>query len=240
MGLYHSLLLPPLLDWAMKNDELRRIRERLIPLARGRVLEVGCGSGLNLPYYGDDVKELWAIDPNPALISMACRRAKDLPFSIEFLERTAETIPMHDRSFDTVVTTWTLCSVSDIGSALHEMRRVLKPGGLLLFAEHGTAPDAAVRSWQDRLTPFWKRIAGGCHLNRKPDDELRAAGLRIDRLETRYIHGPRPFTFMYEGRASAPLEDVAPVGLMRRARQRGRDQRLGASLRSSPNARPMA
>src|SRR3546814_7597757 len=109
MGAYHSLLLPSLLDLAMKNVELRRIRERLVPLARGRVLEVGCGSGRNLPYYGHRVKELWAIDPSPALLSKAYRRAKDLPFVVAFLERTAETIPMDDQSFDAVVTTWTLC-----------------------------------------------------------------------------------------------------------------------------------
>src|SRR3546814_2767665 len=129
MGLYHSVLLPPLLHLAMKNAELRRIRERLVPLARGRVLEVGCGSGLNLPYYGPKVKELWAVDPSPALMSMAYRRAKDLPFAIEFLEHTAASVPMADRTFDTVVTTWTLCSVPDIAVALRAIRRVLNPGG---------------------------------------------------------------------------------------------------------------
>src|SRR3546814_650650 len=146
MGAYHSLLLPSLLDLAMKNVELRRIRERLVPLARGRVLEVGCGSGRNLPYYGHRVKELWAIDPCPALLSKAYRRAKDLPFVVEFLERTAETIPMDDQSFDAVVTTWTLCSVSDIAVALREMQRVLKPGGTLVFAEHG--PEFGSASWR--------------------------------------------------------------------------------------------
>ena len=218
MGLYRSLLLPPLLHLTMKNGDLTRIRERLIPLAGGRVLEIGCGSGLNLPYYRQDVKELWAIDPNLSLMSMAYRRARGLPFTVEFLDRTAETIPMDDQSFDTVVTTWTLCSVSDPRVALREMRRVLKPGGRLLFAEHGAAPDAHVRSWQDRLTPAWKRIAGGCHLNRKPDDEVRAAGFRIDRLDTRYIRGPRPFTFMYEGEARASAYEMPPVRLPLRAR----------------------
>src|SRR3546814_10617845 len=118
---------------------------------------------------------------------------------------------MDDQSFDAVVTTWTLCSVSDIAVALREMQRVLKPGGTLVFAEHGTAPNIAVRTWQDRLTPLWKRIAGGCHLNRKPDRELRAAGFRIDGLETRYIRGWRPFTFMYEGQASVPLQDATII-----------------------------
>lgn len=208
MNIYQSVLLPPLLHLTMKNGELSRIRERLIPLARGRVLEVGCGSGLNLPYYKANVKELWAIDPNPTLMSMACRRAIDLPFTVEFLECTAETIPMDDRSFDTVVTTWTLCSVSDVAAALREMRRMLKPDGLLLFAEHGAAPDRAVRSWQDRLTPLWKRISGGCHLNRKPDDLLQDAGFQIDRLGTRYVRGPRAFTFMYEGQASVSEHEI--------------------------------
>lgn len=240
MGLYHSVLLPPLLHLAMKNAELKRIRERLIPLARGRVLEVGCGSGLNLPCYGRDVKELWAIDPSPALMSMAYRRAKDLPLAVEFLDCAAEAIPMDDRSFDTVVTTWTLCSVSDVVAALREMRRVLKPGGPLLFAEHGAAPDRAVRTWQDRLTPPWKRLAGGCHLNRKPDHELRAAGFRIDGLETRYIRGWRPFAFMYEGQASVPVQDVTVISLPRRGRRDERGQRPGAGARSSSNARPTA
>jgi len=202
MGLYDTLLLPPLLHLVMKNRELTRIRERLIPLTTGRVLEVGCGSGLNLPFYTGDVKELWAIDPNPALMSMACRRAKAVPFPVEFLEQSAETLSMDDRSFDTVVITWTLCSVADAEKCLREVRRVLKPGGTLLFAEHGAAPHASVRVWQERLTPLWRRIAGGCHLNRKPDELLRDAAFRIDRLEARYVRRPRPFTFMYEGIAT--------------------------------------
>lgn len=203
MGIYNSLLLPPVLHLIMKNRELTQIRKRLIPFARGRVLEVGCGSGLNIPYYGQDVRELWAIDPNPVLMSMAYRRAKGAPFSIEFLDCTAEKMPMDDRSFDTAVMTWTLCSVSDPETVLRELRRILKPNGTLLFAEHGTAPDAAVRFWQDRFTPFWVRIAGGCHLNRRPDDLMRATGFRIGHIEKSYIRGPRPFTFMYEGHARA-------------------------------------
>src|SRR3546814_6059136 len=124
--------------------------------------------------------DLWAIDPSPALLSKAYRRAKDLPFVVEFLERTAETITMDDQSFDAVVTTWTLCSVSDIAVALREMQRVLKTGGTLVFAEHGTAPHLALRTWQDRLKPLWQRIAGGCNQNRKHERGVRAAGVRID------------------------------------------------------------
>ena len=234
MGIYGSLVCPRLIHLAMKNDELTRIRERLIPFARGRVLEVGCGSGLNLLHYGREVKEVWAIEPDPVLMNMAWRRARGAPFAIEFLARTAEAIPMDDRSFDTVVTTWTLCSVSDLGRALQEMRRVLKPGGILLFAEHGVAPQATVRSWQERLTPMWRRIAGGCHLNRKPDDDLRAAGFRIERLETRYVRGPRPFAFMYQGQASASTQRIGAVSLPRRSRKRNEmaDNRPAREVRS--------
>lgn len=202
MGLYRTLVLPRLIDFAMRNRELLQIRRRLVPLACGRVLEIGCGSGLNLPYYTAEVKELLAIDPSGELIDMAYRRARIAPFPVKFLERTAEAIPMDDRSFDTVVITWTLCSVQDAEKALREMRRVLKPDGRLLFAEHGSAPHSAVRFWQEQITPIWQRIAGGCHLNRKPDDLLRAAPFRIERLETRYIRGPRPFSYMYVGCAT--------------------------------------
>jgi ubiquinone/menaquinone biosynthesis C-methylase UbiE len=120
---------------------------------------------------------------------------------VNFLEASAEAIPLDRHSVDTIVTTWTLCSIPQAVIALAEMRRVLRPGGKLLFAEHGQAPDAGVRRWQDRLTPVWRRIGGGCHLNRPIRSMIEGAGFRIDRIETGYIPGPKPMSFMYEGSA---------------------------------------
>jgi ubiquinone/menaquinone biosynthesis C-methylase UbiE len=129
------------------------------------------------------------------------REAADSGVPVRFLEASAETIPLDDGTIDTVVTTWTLCSIPQAASALGEMRRVLRPGGRLLFAEHGLAPSASVRWWQDRLTPAWQRISGGCHLNRPISSLIEGAGFRIERIETGYIPGPKPMTFMYEGSA---------------------------------------
>ena len=151
MSFYSDHVLPRLLNLAMRNKGLEAYRRRLVPAAEGRVLEIGIGSGLNLPFYGPGVAEVVGLDPSAPLLRMA-----------GLLEGSAEAIPLEDASFDTVLTTWTLCSVRDAGAALAEIRRVLKPAGHLLFVEHGSAPDAAVARWQDRLTPLWKPIAGGC------------------------------------------------------------------------------
>jgi ubiquinone/menaquinone biosynthesis C-methylase UbiE len=201
MSWYRRHILPHLVDLAMRQDALSEYRRRLLPAAEGRVLEVGVGSGLNLPFYGHATSQLFALDPSPELLSMARRAAKGAPFRVQWLDASAEAIPLASGSVDTVVTTWTLCSIPDVARALIEVRRVLAPGGRLLFVEHGRAPDQAVRRWQDRLTPLWKRLAGGCHLNRAVPDLLEAAGFRIERMETGYMSGPKPMTFMYEGRA---------------------------------------
>jgi ubiquinone/menaquinone biosynthesis C-methylase UbiE len=203
MSWYRRHILPHLIDLAMRQDALSEYRRRVLPAAEGRVLEVGVGSGLNLPFYGHATSHLFALDPSPELLSMARRAAKGTPSRVEWLEASAEAIPLASSSVDTVVTTWTLCSIPDVARALIEVRRVLAPGGRLLFVEHGCAPDQAVRRWQDRLTPLWKRLAGGCHLNRAVPDLLEAAGFRIERMETGYMSGPKPMTFMYEGRARA-------------------------------------
>ncbi len=139
------------------------------------------------------------MDSSPELLAMARRSATRTNVPVELVEGSAEAIPLDDGSVDTVLTTWTLCSIPDAKHALLEMRRVLKPGGRLLFAEHGFSPDANVRRWQDRLTPLWKRIGGGCHLNRPISALIAAAGFRLERLETRYMKGPKPMTFLYEG-----------------------------------------
>jgi ubiquinone/menaquinone biosynthesis C-methylase UbiE len=165
------------------------------------VLEIGIGSGLNLPFYSPTVERVIGLDPSPKLLSMARQASRPTLSAIEFVEGSSEAIPLEDGSVDTVVTTWTLCSIPDAQRALREMRRVLKLGGRLLFVEHGRAPDASVRWWQDHLNPAWKRLGGGCHLNRAIGTLIEGAGFQFERLETGYMRGPRPMSFMYEGSA---------------------------------------
>jgi ubiquinone/menaquinone biosynthesis C-methylase UbiE len=206
MSFYQERIVPHLVNLAMSNRELEPYRERVLAGAEGRVLEIGVGAGANLKFYPQPVKEIVALEPSAKLISMA-RRAAGESFqrmaAVNFMEASAETIPLEPGTVDTVVMTWTLCSIPDALQALREMRRVLKPGGQLLFVEHGQSPDRSVQKWQDRLTPIWKRIAGGCHLNRPISGLLEQAGFHIRHLTTGYMkHGPKPMTFLYEGSAS--------------------------------------
>jgi ubiquinone/menaquinone biosynthesis C-methylase UbiE len=202
MGLYGDIILPRICDFAMRNKQLVPLRERVVGAAQGRVLEIGVGSGINLPLYRPPAREILALEPAQRLITMAQRESRPARMPVSFLEASAEAIPLDSHSVDTVVTTWTLCSIPRAATALAEMRRVLRPGGRLLFVEHGQAPDEGVRRWQDRLTPAWRCVGGGCHLNRPIRAMIEGAGFRIDRIETGYISGPRPMTFMYEGSAS--------------------------------------
>lgn len=204
MTIYARWFLPRLLDLAMRNRAARAEREKFVPLASGAVLEVGVGSALNLPFYTTRIEALRGLDPSPELLRMARRRVDRAPFPVALLGGSGEELPAKDRTFDTVVTTWTLCTIPDPGRALSEMRRVLKPGGQLLFIEHGRSPDPRVLAWQDRLTPLWRRIGGGCHLNRKIDELILAAGFRITQLETGYTRGPKPFAYLYRGLALPP------------------------------------
>jgi ubiquinone/menaquinone biosynthesis C-methylase UbiE len=202
MGFYRNRILPYLVHLAMRQETLSAYRRRAVPAAQGRVLEIGIGSGLNLPFYADAAMPIIGLDPSAKLLAMArADHPRTAMRSVELIEGSAETIPLEDKSVDTVVTTWTLCTVPDVRTALHEMRRVLKPSGELLFVEHGRSPDEKVRRWQDRLTPVWKRLGGGCHLNRPIRELLEQSGFRIERIETGYMKGPKPMTFMYEGRA---------------------------------------
>jgi len=201
MGLYQEQILPILINFSMRQKNLAAYRRRVVPAAQGRVLEIGIGSGLNLPFYSPTVQQVIGLDPSPKLLAMARRTERPGSGKVEFVEGSAEEIPLEDASIDTVVTTWTLCSVPDASRALGEMRRVLRPAGRLLFVEHGRAPDPSVVRWQDRLTPIWKRIGGGCHLNRAIGVLIEGAGFQFDRLETGYMRGPKPMTFMYEGSA---------------------------------------
>lgn len=200
MGVYNDIILPKLCDLAMRNERLRPYRQRVIGAAEGRVLEIGSGSGLNLPFYGARVREILALEPSPNLLALA-RNAPQSAMPVRFIEASAEAIPLDDGSVDTVVTTWTLCTIPGAAAALSEMRRVLKPGGKLLFVEHGRSPDRGVRWWQDAITPAWRPISGGCHLNRPIRSMIEDGGFRIDRVETGYMPGPKPMTFMYEGSA---------------------------------------
>jgi len=201
MTFYRDRLLPHLIDLAMRNRELVAYRRRLIAQAEGRVLEIGIGSGLNLPFYASHVQDVLGLEPAPKLLAMCRRASVQLPLPVTLIQGSAEDIPLDSESVDMVVTTWTLCSIPSVTRALSEARRVLKPSGRMLFVEHGLSPDAAVRRWQDRLTPLWKRISGGCHLNRAIDMLIMAAGFRIERLQTGYVKGPKPMTFLYEGSA---------------------------------------
>lgn len=201
MSFYEDHILPHLIHLAMRNPELVPYRERTISAAEGRVLEIGIGSGLNLPFYRSPLREILGLEPSPRLVAMAERAAKASSLPVTLIEGSAQAIPLDDGSIDSVVTTWTLCSIPQAVEALREMRRVLKPGGQLLFVEHGLAPEESVRKWQDRLTPVWRRLSGGCHLNRPISDLTKTAGFAITEIETGYMKGPKPMAFMYQGRA---------------------------------------
>jgi ubiquinone/menaquinone biosynthesis C-methylase UbiE len=201
MGFYQDRILPFVIHMAMRQRNLAAYRNRVVPAAEGRVLEIGIGSGLNLPFYTRQADQVIGLDSSPRLLSMARQAARPSMSAVEFVEGSAEAIPLEDRSVDTVVTTWTLCSIPDAPRSVREMRRVLKPGGRLLFVEHGRAPDAGVRWWQDHLNPAWKRLGGGCHLNRAIGTLIEGAGFQFERMETGYMRGPRPMSFMYEGSA---------------------------------------
>lgn len=201
MSFYEEHILPHVLNLVMRNRQFRPYRERVIAAAGGRVLEIGIGSGLNLPFYSKKVERLIGLDPSPKLLAMARRAGNRSTLPFELIEGSALSIPLDNGSVDTIVTTWTLCTIPDAAGALQEMRRVLRPAGELLFVEHGLAPEAGVRWWQDRLTPAWRRIGGGCHLNRPIRSLVESGGFRIAQLDTGYMRGPKPMTFQYEGRA---------------------------------------
>ncbi len=200
MDFYAKHVLPWLIDIGMRNKETTRLRAAWIPRARGEVLELGIGSGLNLPYYSSDVHQVYGVDPSAELQRMARKRAPAAHVEVTFLSQSAEEpLPLPDQSIDTTVVTWTLCSIPDASRALQHVRRVLKPDGCLIFLEHGRAPDPRVVAWQDRLTPMWRRFTGGCHLNRKMDELIAAAGFEITELTNCYLPGPRPMTYTYQG-----------------------------------------
>lgn len=199
MNFYDRCILPLFLDLAMRQRQLEKYRHEAAAAANGRVLEIGVGSGLNFSQYGKQVEVVIGIDPSPRLLALARRRAAAAGVPAGLILGSASAIPLADNTIDTAVMTWTLCSIPDPLAALHEIRRVLKPGGKLIFIEHGLSPEPNVERWQHRLTPMWRHIAGGCHLDRKMDDLIRSAGFDLIKLRNEYAEGPRPFTYMYEG-----------------------------------------
>lgn len=201
MGLYDRRLLPWLIDRGMRNPAMAKYRPRIPPLATGRVLELGAGAGLNFPFYGREVTHLFGLEPADWLRRRAAAAAARAPFPVTLLGSGAEVIPLASASVDTVVSTWTLCSIPGVEAALAEVRRVLRPGGRLLFLEHGRAPDADVARLQDRLTPALRGLAG-CSPNRPIDRLIGDAGFRFGLIERTYFEGPRFIAYHYTGSAT--------------------------------------
>jgi ubiquinone/menaquinone biosynthesis C-methylase UbiE len=201
MGLYSRYVLPRLIDFACRNKDASELRKKVVPAAKGIVVEVGIGSALNLPYYSRDVERLYGIDASSELLQMARQRSEGARFPVTLLNETADKIPLENGSADTVVMTFVLCSIADRAGALKEAKRILKRDGLLIFLEHGLAPEPKIQSWQNRLTPIWKRICGGCCLNNKIDGLISGAGFTITELHNCYMPGPKPMTYVYRGLA---------------------------------------
>jgi ubiquinone/menaquinone biosynthesis C-methylase UbiE len=201
MGFYDKYLLPKLLNLAMKAPEMTRLRRELVPLATGRVLEIGVGSGLNLPFYAQQV-HVTGVDPSLELQAYAREIAQEAKLAVEFLAVSAEAIPLADNIFDTAVITWSLCTIPDPDAALREVRRLLKPAGKLIFIEHGESPEANIATWQRRINPTWNKLAGGCHLNRRSDTAMLANGFKFAEMTKGYIPGPKIATYSYRGIAT--------------------------------------
>jgi ubiquinone/menaquinone biosynthesis C-methylase UbiE len=202
LGLYNKFILPKAINWACKQKPHMLQRAKVIPLASGNVLEIGVGSGLNLPFYDKEkIKHITAIDPSKELWNKNVVDIKNLPFELEFKQAFAENIPEDSNSFDTVVLTYTLCTIPDLYNAFEEIRRVLKLNGKLIFCEHGKAPDKAIQTWQNMINPLWKRIGGGCNLNRDIPLIIEGNGFKMNTMESMYIPGWRPASFNYWGTA---------------------------------------
>jgi ubiquinone/menaquinone biosynthesis C-methylase UbiE len=222
MGFYDRYILPHLTDLAMRNRAAALERARYVPLAIGNVLEIGAGSALNLPFYGPRVERLVALEPSPERWKLGYKRADTARFPVEFLPASAEAIPAADRSFDSVVMTWSLCTIADPAAALAEIARVLKPAGRLIFVEHGKAPDAGVAAWQDRLNLLWRPAAGGCNMNRPIASLIAASGLVVNELEDGLCTGSAGALLSVQGQRDAPAlkqrgKLYIPIGPLKRA-----------------------
>lgn len=204
MSFYEERILPWMIHHACGSKPLMRQRAKVVPLASGRVLEIGAGSGHNLPLYDPSrVACVWGLEPSLGMRSRARENERRSRVEVRWLDLPGERVPLEDHSVDTVLMTYTLCTIPDWRAALAQMKRVVKPDGKLLFLEHGAAPDPGVRRWQDRLNNGWKRIGGGCHLNREIPMLIEAGGFRITRSESAYLPGtPRTMGFNYWGEAT--------------------------------------
>ncbi len=188
MGLYQKHVMPRLVNLACGTGQMKKVRAQTVSEARGRVLEIGFGSGHNLPFYRPgNIEHYWALEPDAHIRKLAQERLANSPLPVDLLDLEAESIPLEDNSADTVVVTFTLCTIPGVEQAVSEMRRVLKPEGRLIFAEHGAAPDAAVARWQSRIEPVWKRLGGGCHLTRKPLELLENGGFALEKVSADYM-----------------------------------------------------
>lgn len=205
MGFYEKYIVPRIINVACGTKPISYQRRKVVPQAEGRILEIGIGTGLNLEYYDPSkVEKLIGLDPSEESWRIAGDRAKDLPFDVEFIGLPGEEIPLDANSVDTVLVTFSLCTIPEPEKALEGMRRVLRPGGKMIFCEHGAAPDAGVRKWQDRINPVWKAVCGGCNLNREIPSIIEGSGFKIGKLETMYLPStPKIAGFNYWGAAEA-------------------------------------
>ena len=200
MSLYERYCLPHILNLACSMKDILRQRENIVPHASGRVLEVGMGSGLNIPYYDKNQVELvWGLEPSEGMRIKARKNIENAPFEIQLIDLPGEEIPLDDNSADTVLLTFTLCTIPDWQKALEQMRRVLKPGGKLLFCEHGKAPDANIQQWQEKINPYWNKFAGGCNLNRPIPELISGSGFEIETIESQYYPGPKVLNYFHNG-----------------------------------------
>lgn len=207
MSFYEDKILPHIIDRACSVGQVMKLRSQVVPNARGVVLEVGMGSAINLEFYNpDNVTLVYGLEPSEGMRRKARGNLGRSPVKVEWLDLPGEKIPLPDDSVDTVLLTFTLCTIPDWQAALEQMKRVLRPGGELLFLEHGESCDQGVRKWQHRITPTWKKLAGGCHLNRPIADLLREAGFNILELENLYVpKTPKIAGYIYKGRAVKPV-----------------------------------
>jgi len=203
MGLYDKYVLPRFLNTACGTKPVRKQREKVVPHCEGRVLEIGMGTGLNLEFYDPSkVDMVFGLEPAAEMVARAKPLADTAPFPVEFIDLPGEEIPLEDNSVDTVLLTYTLCTIPGTLAAMQGMRRVLKPGGKLIFAEHGRAPDAAINKWQDRLNGVWGHIAGGCNINRDIPHLIEQGGFKITDMDQMYVPStPRVLGYTYWGAA---------------------------------------
>lgn len=202
MGFYSRIILPRILDRALSQPESAIFRKQVLDEASGEVLEIGFGTGLNLPYYPPTVQKISTADPNPGMNSLASKKIKASHIPVEQHLMSSEQLPFDNESFDTIVSTWTLCSITKVEQALQEIRRVLKPEGRFLFIEHGLSRDPKIQTWQHRLTPLQKKLLGGCHLDRDIKQLIKEQGFQFQNIKEFYAEGfPKTSGYMYQGKA---------------------------------------